>query len=67
MTQEEVDSVFAITAAIFNNDWFKEKKRTLPEVQAWVAEKLESLHDIHTEPMGCSWGMITSKKVEDDR
>lgn len=66
MTQYELDVVFGITSTIYMEPWFKEKERTLAEVQAWVAEQL-AFYGIFTVPVGASWGILTNKETYDDR
>ena len=62
MTQKEVDVVFNITIMIYEHEWFKEKKRTRDEVQAWVADQLAKACNIYTIPIGMSWGSIVSEE-----
>lgn len=65
MTQDEVNLVFSITIAMFQDPWFKEKSRTRDEVQNWVAEKLAAF-GVYTMPVGASWGVLISKEMYDE-
>ncbi len=62
MTQKEVDVVFEITSTIFQRPWFKEKVRTLEEVQWFTRNVLAQEAQIYTLPMGSSWAVIVDKK-----
>lgn len=58
MTQEEIDLVFNLSITIYEDPWFKKKKRTREEVQQWVSDQLLEI-GIHTKPCGASWGILT--------
>jgi len=64
MTSKEIDVVFEITAMIHNDKWFK--KKSLEEVQAWVAEQLAKSTENYTVPCGASWAVLTSKEKYDE-
>ena len=67
MTQNEIDLIFNITIVMFENPWFKEKKRTRAEVQQWVADKLAE-SGIYTIPIGSGWGSLcTEEKYYDNK
>jgi hypothetical protein len=61
MTQEDINFIFNVTILIYEDPWFKKKKRTRDEVQAWVAEKLAE-RGVYTISMGMSWGHIVSEE-----
>jgi hypothetical protein len=62
MTQKEIDLVYELTISIYQDKWFKEKKRTRDEVQDWVRKQLASF-EIYTMPCGMSWGVLCSEEL----
>lgn len=64
MTQKEINLVFKIALAIFENPWFKKKKRTREDVQNWVAKQLID-HKIYTILIGDK-RMVVDKEYYDE-
>lgn len=64
MAQDILDTLFSITIAIHEHEWFGKRNnpKDRDEVQKWVAKQLASTHQIYTIPCGASWGVITTKQ-----
>lgn len=65
MTQEEINTLYSLTIAIHEHEWFgkRNEPRDREEVQEWVAKKLASCQEIYTIPCGSGWGTIGIKRI----
>lgn len=69
MTQEEVNTIFAITIMLHEEAFFakgdaKQRKHRINReiAQEWVARQLATSLEVYTIPVGSSWGVIVDKE-----